>query len=191
MSLICNTGRPPKDDALQNLTVNDTLRVNNLIKSTKAEIDRLCSQVETIQNVPIVLAGSLIYTGQSTEDGFNQPLLPSGPTVRTTPNITPPTVETLWYTPQDLTVEKLQVSLISTVGATFDVSVGVLSSPTGPITDLSTITLSVSASTVDLQTSVPSNVVIPAGSYIIIHITSSSLEALTDVRASWTLHLNP
>jgi hypothetical protein len=37
---------------------------------------------------------------------------------------------------------------------------------------------------------VPSNTVIPAGSYITISVTSGSLD-LTGVQASWTLHLNP
>jgi hypothetical protein len=189
MSLICNTGRPPKDDALQNLTVNDTLRVNNLVKSTKAEIDRLCSQIETVQNVPIVLAGSFSYSGQDSENGFELFLLPSGFTPVTSASI-PPSATNLWYTPQDLTVEKLQVSLISTVSSTFDVSVGFFSSPSGPITGVSTIILSVGVSTVELQTSVPSNTVIPAGSYITISVTSGSLD-LTGVQASWTLHLNP
>jgi hypothetical protein len=52
------------------------------------------------------------------------------------------------------------------------------------------MTLSVGASTVELQTSVPSNIVIPAGSYITIIFSSASLD-LTGVQASWTLHLNP
>jgi len=189
MSLICNTGRPHKDDALQNLTVNDTLRVNNLVKSTKAEIDRLCSQIETVQNVPIVLAGSFSYAGQDSENGFDLFLLPSGFTPVTSTSILP-SATNLWYTPQGLTVEKLQVSLISTVSSSFGVSVGVSSSPGGPFTEETAMTLSVGASTVELQTSVPSNIVIPAGSYITIIFSSASLD-LTGVQASWTLHLNP
>lgn len=189
MSLICNTGRPAKDDALQNLTVNDTLRVNNRVKSTKAEIDRLCSQIETVQNIPTVLAGSLLYVEEGSPNGLELFLLPSGFTLITNPLMNEPPCEALWYTPQDFTVEKLQVSISSSVNATIDVSVGVLSSPTGPITNVSTMTLSAST-TATLQTSVPSNIVIPAGSYVTIHISSTSVN-LSDVRASWTLHLDP
>ena len=189
MSLICNTGRPAKDDALQNLTVNDTLRVNNIVKSTKAEIDRLCSQVESVQNAPIVLAGSFRYLGQESPDGFELFLLPSGFTSRTNPRMTQPPAEVLWYTPQDLTIEKLQVSITSSSNATFVASVSVFSSPTGPSTEVSQMILSAGV-TATLQTSVPSTVVIPAGSYIAIFISSGSTN-LSDVRASWSLHLNP
>lgn len=186
MSLICNTGRPPKDDALQNLTVNDTLRVNNLLKSTKAEIDRLCGRDQSAASV--VLAGSL------TRSGFLPSLidlsaLPSGSTIRIGTQISA-VVSDFWYTSEDLIVDKFQVAAVSTVAGPLNVAVSVTSDPAVLPTDVLTIPFDLSANIVNVQTDVSGTVAIPAGSYVTIHVTSPATD-LSDVRVSWTLHLNP
>lgn len=185
MSLICNTGRPPKDDALQNLTVNDTLRVNNLLKSTKAEIDRLCARDQVAS---LVLGGSVIYSTQEPSAIENVYALPSGSTILN--GQSPAAVSDLWYTSQDLIIDKFQVAALSPVAGPLNVAVGVTSDPAVSPTDVLTIPFSLSASTVDVETDVSGTVLIPAGSYVVIHVTSTATD-LADVRVSWTLHLNP
>jgi hypothetical protein len=185
MSLICNTGRPPKDDALQNLTVNDTLRVNNLLKSTKAEIDRLCTRD---QSASLVLAGSLIQSVVQ-PSLLDLPALPSGSTIRNVPQIVA-VVSDFWYTSEDLIIDKFQVAALSTVAGPLNVAVGVTSDPVVLPTDVLTIPFDLSANIVNVQTDVSGTVAIPAGSYVTIHVTSPVTD-LSDVRVSWTLHLNP
>jgi hypothetical protein len=187
MSLICNTGRPPKDDALQNLTVNDTLRVNNLIKATRAEIERLCA---TDELVPLVIGGALTMILDGGDPAaLDLSALPSG----TSSNIVrsaAATVANLWYTSQDLIISKFQVAAVSADNTTLNVAVGVTSDPAVAPTDVLTVALPLTASTVALDTDVSDTVLIPAGSFVTIHVTSSTT-TLEDVRVSWTLHLNP
>ena len=188
MSLICNTGRPPKDDAFQNLTVNDTLRVNNLVKTTKAEIDRLCSI--DAQSASLILGGSMHFEGAS-EVGLDLFALPSGPSMRSSVIMVPVAVPDLWYTSEELLVRKFQVSAISVgVDTTLNVSIGVTSNPTVATTDVLTVSLPLTSNTVNLVTDVSGTVIIPTGSFVTVHVTSTSTN-LTDIRVSWTMDLNP
>jgi hypothetical protein len=55
---ICNLGRPAKDASFQNLTTNDSVRVNKLLKSTRADLERLCA---IDNNNSITFIGSIEY----------------------------------------------------------------------------------------------------------------------------------
>lgn len=185
MSLICNTGRPPKDDALQNLTINDTLRVNNLIKSTKAEIDRLCPPN---QNVPIVLGGSMYYNPEGSA-AIDLKTFPSGLTEHFT-STNSPSVSNFWYTPEDLTVSKFQVAAYANSAVILDVSISTTSDPLSPPVDLLTVQLALNGTNNSIQSDDSGSVVIPAGSYVTIrNVTSTS--GPNEIYVSWILMMNP
>lgn len=188
MSLICNTGRPPKDDALQNLTVNDTLRVNNLVKAAKAEINTLCARD---QDIPLVLGGSLTYTNDNnTSPTLNLFALPSGSTTRTSSSNVAFALSDLWYTSQELSNIKFQVAAVSTLATTLNVSVGVTSNPAVLPANVLTVALPLTANTIGLVTDISNSVVIPAGSFVTVNVSSSGV-SVTDVRVTWTLAGNP
>jgi hypothetical protein len=103
---VCDLGRPPRDAAVQNLTVNDKLRVNKLLKASKAEIGRLCA---TVGDNLITLVGSLVYTteGPLVAD-YVVYALPSGSTQLTNVNLSQ--LNNVLYTDTDLVIRKFQAS---------------------------------------------------------------------------------
>jgi hypothetical protein len=200
---VCNLGRPPRDAAVQNLTVNDTLRSNKLLKANKAEINRLCASIEEVKQSNILFIGSLsVTTGSEGTLPLNYTLydLPSG--IRDVgdafPVLSTPGVSRALYTDVDLVVRKLQVTLTTSSQSRDDVhnvDFSIYSGAT-PVTGTNLVTLSLlNTNAVDVrETDTSSIAIIPAGSYYSILISEgagSTTNTITNLRASWTIELIP
>lgn len=119
----CNFGYPAKDLALQNLSVNNIARVENLIKSTRAEIYKLCAYDDYITKASITYNGNrnISLPGDSPPEQKQTSLpsnyrfysLPSGNYNRTAQNVpytnfTNPSLAFCIYTDIDLVVKMFQ-----------------------------------------------------------------------------------
>lgn len=203
---LCNLGRPVRDAAVQNLTVNDTLRSNKLLKATKAEIDRLCTQLEEVKKEgKILFIGSMRFIVQlqnflpNETDFYN---LPSGTrAIQGNYNIiVSPDVETSLYTDIDLVIQKFQAT-VSTAASSpmaehnINVSIHAGTTPSS-LSNLLTLSL-LNTNGVDVrETDTSASVIIPAGSYYSIVIRSiqpnpETPANITSLNAAWTLDLNP
>jgi hypothetical protein len=200
---VCNLGRPPRDAAVQNLTVNDTLRSNKLLKANKAEINRLCASIEEVKQSNILFIGSLnVTTGSEGTLPLNYTLynLPSG--IRDVgdafPILSTPGVSRALYTDVDLVVRKLQVTLTTfsqSIDDVHNVDFSIFSGAT-PVTGTNLVTLSLlNTNAVDVrETDTSSIAIIPAGSYYSILISEgagSTTNTITSLTASWTIELIP
>lgn len=199
---VCNLGRPPRDAAVQNLTVNDTLHSNKLLKANKAEIGRLCASIEEVKQSNILFIGSLRFATDEGTLPLNYTLynLPSG--IRDIGNAFPilstPGVSRALYTDVDLVVRKLQVTLTTSSQSRDDVHNVDFSifSGTTPVTGTNLVTLSLlNTNAIDVrETDTSSIAIIPAGSYYSILISEgagSALTTVTNLRTSWTIELIP
>lgn len=192
---VCNLGRPPQDAGLQNLIVNDTLRVNKLLKATKAEVERLCAGVN--QTPSVTLTGSAIYLNNP---GTGVPFLfPSGPTYisnNSFVNYEANLYTTMW-TDEALLVEDFRAAIngIGTQGeppvftpnirlvvasTLAELNVGI---PNG--TELITLTFPNVTLTTQSLVSQTVPVTIPAGSYVGIRLDSG--QSYSQVNLTWTL----
>ena len=179
----CNIyGRPPQDNSFQNLTVNDTLRIQNALKSTKAEISRVCAL--TGQKSPINFSGVLKYTGEGSS-ALNLFAFPSGTTLRTT-QVSPADVGDFWFTSEQINKITFQVDAISTLNTELNVSLMFSETPTCIPVDVITVPLTLTASTIASDIYVISETEIQTGSFITIQVTSTAT-SITNLEVSWTI----
>lgn len=198
----CNLGRPPKDAAVQNLTVNQSVHVNNLLKATRAEVDRLCA----VKDAANVLIGSVEYFGEN----LSPSVLPIGFTIYSQPSgsryigsditdFTNSNLALTLYTDTDLIVRKFQMSVNPELSPELSPAVqlnGCLSVGSTPtlLTNLVTLNFTnVSSGSVARETFTGESVVIPANSYYTILVRQSNGSVANNInrlRASWTLTLN-
>jgi hypothetical protein len=197
---VCDLGRPPRDAAVQNLTVNDTVRVNKLLKATKAEIDRLCAVSD---NSATTFVGSFIFSGTTVEPNtildpdYALNVLPTGVTDNGSVNTSPAALNLTLYTDVDLVVRKLQAAVTtgSSVPSTnnVDVSVSAGTTPTS-LSAVLTLNLLSTNGAIVRETDISETAIIPAGSYYSVVIsegTGSTQNVVTSLVASWTLVLDP
>jgi hypothetical protein len=201
----CNLGRPPQDTGLQNLIVNDTLRVNKLLKASKAEVDRLCADIATTaaQTPPTIFEGSLTLSDLPPTEGFDTFNFPVGSTIidSNTPNN--PSIFTTIWTDEELVIDDFRAVAYGPPNQTtpiiFDLSVvaaptiGGLSVPIG--TNILTLPFSglnsVSNTPVSLISSVVplTTITIPAGSYVSVRFTMPLTETSLFMNVSWSIRL--
>jgi hypothetical protein len=112
----CDLGRPIRDYALDNLSVNNVLRVNNLLKSTKVELKTLCNDVDNLFNPSTTqtLIGSFSCSpGAIIGLNYNW-FYPSGRNQFTISEISsttsPISFEKLIYTSQELIIEDFRMA---------------------------------------------------------------------------------
>jgi hypothetical protein len=187
---VCNLGRPPQDAGLQNLLVNDTLRVNNLLKATKVDVERLCA---TVNNPSVTLVGSHTLSVAPGES-FNTFLHPSGHSKSTTTSLA--SLFTTFWTDEELVVDDLR-AVATTADNGYSLAVSIVASDslatlgTGPFpngTELGTVTLAnITATPVsgisELSPDAPA--IIPAGSYV--SILASNNTSVSTLNLSWSL----
>jgi hypothetical protein len=222
----CNFGYPAKDLALQNLTVNDITRVENLIKSTKSEIDTLCVVNDYLSKASVIYNGSrdIMLPGDSPPETKQTTLpsnyriyaLPCGVFNRFKTNVpytdsSNPSLSFCIYTDIDLLVKKMQAVVSTTIFSSnpfmnnVNVSLEYGETPTN-LTNLITLKCidtserilpPVSPITFKSPvkvTTLPDNVIIPAGSYYTLMISegeNSTPNGVTRLTATWTIHLEP
>ncbi len=200
---LCNLGRPPQDAGLQNLVVNDTLRVNKLLKASKAEVDRLCADIATTaaQTAPTVFEGSFTGTGLSGLENYLTFAFPVGPHFRADSTYAPTLLTVIWTddslviddfrafatgagpgdlpTPIDFTISVVAAPTITAL------QLNAISPPNG--TEIITIPFTgvTSTSVSEITTAVPAT--IPAGSYVSIRLNGTTV--ITDVSVSWSIRL--
>lgn len=202
---ICDLGRPARDAAFQNLTVNDTLRSNKLLKSGKAEIDQLCANIEELKQSNILFIGSLnmvIRTqGQTLPPNYILYNLPSGTRdiESNYPLVSSSDVSTTLYTDVDLVVQKIQATIrTDTIQSRSDVhnvdfSIYIGSTPSS-LSNLVTVSILNTNGNDVRETNTSAIAIIPAGSYYsaVIHEGPGSTENTTNTLfASWTIELIP
>ena len=185
---LCNLGRPPQDAGLQNLVVNDTLRVNHLMKANKAEVERLCSVVNVTPSVTLVGSFSIVTEPGA---GFSTHVFPSGPTNGGFSD--PANVVTTFWTDKELIINDFRAvaSGVSTDNLlTLNVrlvsapTLSELNAPTPNGTERITITLPGILTPVSgIASVVP--VSIPAGSYVSIRL--DTVQSVLSVKASWSV----
>jgi hypothetical protein len=203
MSIFCNLGKPSKDLAFQNVDVNQSVRVNKLLKVTRAEFDRLCAIKDTKAHL---FAGSVEFFG----DNVSPPVLPFGFTMYALPSgtlnignditeYTDPNIALTLYTDTELVVGKFQMSLYPELLPEISPPVqidGCLSVGPTPtlLTNLVTLNFTnVSSGSIVRETFTGDSVVIPAKSYYSILIRQSNGNVANDInrlQASWTLTLS-
>lgn len=184
----CNTGRPPADATFQNLVVNDQLRVNNVLKSTKGEIERLCSVLDSVdarQQLPLI--GTYLDSRSPTSaplQNISTYLVPVGNTTQAIA-LPSPTIATMFYTDAELRVDKFQATVIGSgaqliPGLTFNVSISVTPNIPTPIpSDILTLSIPNVTTTLNQSTNETGTVHIPANSFISIHIDISAAASFT------------
>jgi hypothetical protein len=178
---ICNLNRPPTDAVFQNVAVNNQLRVNKILKVTSAEVGRLCSLLNRSQHQQ-KLVGSYKNTAASPNpvipvlpDGFSTYIFPSGATIENTNTGSNITVNNAFYTDAELSIDKFQITVTGsstqTTPVTFQVSIGYGPNPSN-VGAVDVATLSVSnVTSVPLHATYDSSpVIIPANSYVSVHI---------------------
>lgn len=193
---LCNLGRPPQDAGLQNLIVNDTLRVNNLLKSVKGEVARLCTENVYVPS-SVILTGSSRYIYGPGINGIY--LFPSGRDTFQTgsgSNYSATLYNTMW-TDEALIVEDFRATATG-IGnleppADFTLNVRLIVAPS--ITDLNTpwpngtelLTLTIPDVNTVPQSSINQSVpvTIPAESYVGIRL--DSVQSYLDFDLTWTL----
>lgn len=179
----CNTsGRPSKDDSFQNLTVNDTLRIYNLLKSTKAEISRVCAL--TGQITPLQLSGTLKYTGEGS-NALSLFAFPSGTTIQSNQAVISG-IDDFWFTSEKINKITFQVDALSAENTDLVVSLMFSENPNSTPTDIITIPLTLTSSTIASDVYVMSDAEIPTGYFLTIRVTSSA-QNITSLVVSWTL----
>lgn len=195
MSLLCNLGRPPQDAGLQNLVVNDTLRVNKLLKSAKAEVNRLCADVS---NPSVTLTGSAVYDSRPGA-GFVFFCLPSGnsPSIGSAENGVPSVFTTFW-TDNELIIDDFRAAVTgagSDVETPYTLNVRVVAAPTLSElnnfipNDTQRVTITLPNVSLNPQTIVSASVpvTIPAGSYVGMRFDSA--QSVTDMNLTWSLRV--
>jgi hypothetical protein len=200
---LCNLGRPPQDAGLQNLVVNDTLRVNKLLKASKAEVDRLCADIATTvaQTAPTVFEGSFTGTSLNEFENYLTFAFPVGSNFRADSTYAP-TLLTIIWTDESLVIDDFRAfatgegpgPLPTPINFTISVvaaptitalQLGAASPPNGteiitiPFTGLSSTSVS------EISTAVPATV--PAGSYVSIRLNGTGV--ITNVSVSWSIRL--
>lgn len=191
----CNTGRPPADATFQNLVVNDQLRVNNVLKSTKGEIERLCS-VYARQQLPLI--GTYLDSRTSLDppplQNISTYVVPVGNTTQAIA-LPSPTIASMFYTDAELRVDKFQATVIGAgaqliPGLTFNVSISVTQNIPTPIpSDILTLSMPNVTTTLKQSTNETGTVHIPANSFISIHIdiSAASGEIAPGCMVQWLL----
>lgn len=197
---LCDLGRPPRDAAVENLSVNDTLRVNKLLKVTKAEIDRLCAVDD---NNTITFTGSFEYfdeqNPQTPISNYSLWTLPTGAKYVNNSSVSTvgdPALNLTLYTDKELVIEYFQVtsSDYTNPSSTQNINVSVSSGATpASVTDILTLNLLNINPNAARATYEGSNVVIPANSFYSIHLRqgAGSVGGVSIIRTSWTLVLGP
>lgn len=174
---ICNLNRPPTDACFPNVAVNNQLRVNKILKVTSAEVGRLCSLLNRSQHQQ-KLVGSYKNTASNPffiSDGFSTYIFPSGATIENTNTGSNITVNNAFYTDAELSIDKFQITVtgssLQTTPVTFQVSIGYGPNPSN-VGAVDVATLSVSnVTSVPLHATYDSSpVIIPANSYVSVHI---------------------
>lgn len=196
---MCDIGRPPRDAALQNLTVNNTVRVNKLLKSTKAEIDRFCA--ESTNDGAITFVGSFQFIGvdeSKLNAEYSLYLLPSGCQITSSPaKYSLPFLPTVFYTSVDLVVRKFQaaVTTVTSGDVTSNVIVDLNYGTDSNTINQTAVELSLLGTNLNSVrvTDSSGSAVIPAGSYysIVIKEGPGSTDQPFNLRSSWTLELIP
>lgn len=183
----CNFGRPQTDADFQNMGVNNELRINDTLKATTTEIQQLCS---TIDN-SYVMVGSYSFGGSIT-GSFSTYTLPSGKASETIVRSSP-SVYTSFYTDRALRVDKFQVTVIgnSQFSTPITVNVSLASgSVTTSMSDVVTLTipdvLPTTAQHATYDVNNTESVVIPANSYVSVHIATPNYSIFT---MDWSLFI--
>lgn len=201
----CNLGRPSRDAAFQNFTINDSVRVNKILKAGRSEIDRLCA---SNNNNSSTFIGSIEYTGLNSSPGT----LPFGYTIYALPSgiqylgndttdVSSSSLRLTLYTDVDLTIRKFQCILIPEIiiespPVQIDVSVCTGSTPT-TLTNLITLNfIDVTNGSLVRETFTgdSNTITIPADSYYSVLISQSNGQVANDIynlRASWSLIVDP
>jgi hypothetical protein len=211
---ICNLGRPVRDYSLNNLSVNNVLSVNNLLKSVKVELGTLCNDLNNLfdPSTTQTLIGSY-STGLIIGLYYNF-FYPSGRMQLNVNNTTSSSnngidFDQFLYTDQEKIIEDFRVTASGEYEKTqpnqtpFDLTISVITAP-GTITAANINSLmGTPVETLLLKdvTSTPSwGVVsspsgrIPPNSYFCIRITTNispdeSQIAIKNFRLSWSLRI--
>lgn len=189
---LCNLGRPPQDAGLQNLIVNDTLRVNKLLKSTKAEVDRLCADIAiATSQSPTVFEGSFTGTGLSDFENYQTWAFPVGSSFVSSYRYTDTPFTFIW-TDEALVIDDFRAVATAESGGDIptpiNFTLGIVAVPViGAGAEIITIPFTGVTSTPVSQISSAVPVTIPAGSYVSIGINMSNF--LSSFKVSWSIRL--
>lgn len=187
---LCDLGRPKQDAGLQNLVVNDTLRVNRLLKATKAEIERLCADVNSLSSV---LVGSFETSIGDPTNEYETYTLPSGPMVVTeTPSFERSPFTSFW-TDEELTIEDFRAVAVlpdgqfsQDISLSVNLSAGTTLGTISPIITLVLPNLSTSPPISGVSPLVP--VSIPANSFVSIRLNiTSTIAEINGFQVSWQI----
>lgn len=202
---VCNLGRPARDAAVQNLTVNDTVRTNKLLKATKADIGRLCASIEEVKQGNILFIGSMRYAadGESSlprdANFFNFPSGARDVAGNISSISAPSPLDTVLYTDVDLVIQKFQgtITTVTTGSPTTEhnINLSILTGSSSAVsTNLLTLSFLNTAGNIVRETNTSASAIIPANSYysvVIRNVSGENIPGVLTLDAAWTLELGP
>lgn len=199
---LCNLGRPPQDAGLQNLVVNDTLRVNKLLKASKAEVGRLCADIAATasQSQPTIFEGSFTLNDLPPTEGFNTFNFPVGSTIIDTNTPNNPSVFTTIWTDEELVIDDFRAVADGpsnqTTPVTFSLSVVAAPTIAGLSVPIGTEILTLPFSGLNSVSNTPVSLIasgvpqsIPAGSYVSVRFTMPLTASSSFTSVSWSIRL--